>query len=141
MRTHRRRRYVTAVLAALSVSLGGPTAALAVPADAASTTTSSSAQSGAKVGDTPAEFGKTRAVVTPTPAKVGDTPQDFPGASRAPEYNPPTTIEVVRPERTIVRDTDPALPIVLGGLALLVALGTAGAAMRHGRQPNLSRTA
>ena len=74
-------------------------------------------------------------------AKVGDTPRDFPGASRAPEYNPPTTIAVVRPERTIVRDTDPVLPIILGGLALLVALGTAGAAVHHSRHPNLSRTA
>ena len=93
------------------------------------------------MGDTPAEFGKTRAVVVPAAAKVGDTPRDFPGASRAPEYNPPTTIAVVRPERTIVRDTDPALPIILGGLALLVALGTAGAAVHHSRHPNLSRLA
>jgi hypothetical protein len=137
MRTHSRRRYVTAVLAALSVSLAGPAAALAMPSD----TVSPSAPSGAKIGDTPAEFGRTRAVVVPAVAKSGDTPRDFPGASRAPEYNPPTTIAVVRPERTIVRDTDPVLPIILGGLALLVALGTAGAAVHHSRHPNLSRIA
>jgi hypothetical protein len=139
MRTHRRRRYVTAVLAALSVSVTGPTAALAMPSDTEPAT--QSAPSGARIGDTPAEFGQTGAVVVPAVAKAGDTPSDFPGASRAPEYTPVTTIEVVRPERTIVRDADPVLPIVLGGLALLVALGAAGAAVRHTRSPNLSRTA
>ena len=136
MRTYRRRRYVTAVLAALSVSVAGPATALAVPADVVPI----SPQSRPKIGDTPAEFGQTRAVVAPA-AKAGDTPRDFPGASRAPEYDPPTTIAVVRPERTIVRDTDPVLPIVLGVLALLVALGTAGAAVHHSRHPNLGRTA
>jgi hypothetical protein len=55
-----RRRYVTAVLAELSVSLG--TAALALPADAVS----NSAQSQPKVGDTPAEFGMTPEIVSST---------------------------------------------------------------------------
>ena len=54
-------------------------------------------------------------------AKVGDTPADFPGASGAPDV-PPTTIEVVRPERTVVRDVDEALPIALSGAALLIVL-------------------
>ena len=54
-------------------------------------------------------------------AKVGDTPADFPGASGAPDA-PPTTIEVVRPERTVVRDVDEALPIALSGAALLIVL-------------------
>ena len=54
-------------------------------------------------------------------AKVGDTPADFPSASGAPD-GPPTTIEVVRPERTIVRDVDEALPIALSGAALLIVL-------------------
>jgi hypothetical protein len=39
----------------------------------------------------------------------------------------PTTVEVVRPERTIVRDVDEALPIILSGTALALAL--AGLAM------------
>ena len=34
----------------------------------------------------------------------------------------PTTIEVVRPERTIVRDVDQALPIALAGSALVLVL-------------------
>jgi hypothetical protein len=77
-----------------------------------------------KAGDTPADFpGATRApgVGLNAPAKVGDTPADFPGASRAPDVAPPT-IEVVRPERTIVRDVNQALPIALSGAALLIVL-------------------
>jgi hypothetical protein len=78
----------------------------------------------AKVGDTPADFpGASRApsVALKAAAKVGDTPADFPGASRAPSV-PPTTIQVVRPERTVVRDVNEALPIVLSGAALLIVL-------------------
>ena len=151
MRTHRRRnrrRVAAAVLAALAVTTTGPAAALAVPADVAyprpvpetsGPTPSDATQPGVKAGDTPAEFGKP--VFVPA-AKAGDTPSDYPGASRAPEYVPgPTTIEVVRPERTIVRDTDPILPIALAGLALLVAFGAAGAALRRTRSPQLGRTA
>ena len=58
--------------------------------------------------------------------KAGDTKVDSPGASRAPQYDQPRTIQVVRPERTIVRDTDTVLPIALSGAALLVALGLGG---------------
>jgi hypothetical protein len=127
-RTHRR-RIVAAVLAALVVPVAGPASALAVPADV-------------KVGDTPAEFGQP---VAPAP-RTGDTPAEFgqtvaaapkggdtkfdsPGASRAPLYDEPRTITVVRPERTIVRDTESLLPIALSGAALLVALGLAGTAL------------
>jgi hypothetical protein len=38
----------------------------------------------------------------------------------------PTTIEVVRPERTIVRDVDQALPIALAGSALVLVLAMIG---------------
>ena len=34
----------------------------------------------------------------------------------------PTTVEVVRPERTIVRDVDEALPLILSGTALALVL-------------------
>ena len=135
-RTHRR-RIIAAVLTALVVPVAGPASALAVPADV-------------KVGDTPAEFGQP---VAPAP-KIGDTPAEFgqpvalaatagdtkfdsPGASRAPLYDEPRTIQVVRPERTIVRDTDPVLPIALSGVALLVALGLAGTALMRVRSPRL----
>ena len=132
MRTHRRRRYVAAVLAALSVPLVGSTAALAVPSrvpaprrrDAA--TAVHFAQSGAKIGDTPAEFGQSVAAA----AEGRRHPERLPGRQPRPGVHPPTTIEVVRPERTIVRDTDPALPIILGG-----ARAADGARRRRLRDP------
>ena len=80
--------------------------------------------SAAKAGDTPADFpGASRApgVGLDSATKVGDTPADFPGASRAPDIAPPT-IQVVRPERTIVRDVNEVLPIALSGAALLIVL-------------------
>jgi hypothetical protein len=133
----RRRTYrrcsVAAVLAALVIPVV-PAAALAVPADTqyprpvpqtSGPTPSDFTKPAAKVGDTPAEFGQPVAPAT----KVGDTKSDSPGASRAPQYDVPRTIQVVRPERTIVRDTDPLLPIALSGAALLVALGLAGTAL------------
>jgi hypothetical protein len=55
----------------------------------------------------------------------GDTPVDHPGARRA-VTAAPTTIEVVRPERTIVRDVDEALPVILSSTALLLALAGLG---------------
>jgi hypothetical protein len=70
-------------------------------------------------GDTPADYPGVSDHATPTPAPVvGDTPADYPGVSGG--Y---TTVEVVRPERTIVRDVDEVPPITLAALALLVALG------------------
>ena len=131
-RTHRR-HIVAAVLAALVVP-AVPAAALAVPADTqyprpvaqtSGPTPSDSTTPAAKIGDTPAEFGQP---VAPAP-KAGDTKSDSPGASRAPLYDAPRTIQVVRPERTIIRDTDPVLPIALSGAALLLALGLAGTAL------------
>ena len=80
--------------------------------------------SATKVGDTPADFPRASgaaAVALGSAAKVGDTPADFPGASGAPDV-PPTTIQVVRPERTVVRDVNEALPIALSGAALLIVL-------------------
>ena len=57
----------------------------------------------------------------PVDFRGGDTPVDHPGADRAPVAGP-TTIEVVRPERTIVRDVDEALPLILSSTALLLVL-------------------
>ncbi len=47
----------------------------------------------------------------PADFRGGDSPVDHPGASCA--QPAPTTVEVVQPERTIVRNVDDALPIVL----------------------------
>jgi hypothetical protein len=60
----------------------------------------------------------------PADFRGGDSPVDHPGASRA--QPTPTTVEVVQPERTIVRDVDEALPIALAGTALLLVLVTLG---------------
>ena len=51
---------------------------------------------------------------------------------------PPTTITVNLLPRTIVRDVDDALPTILAGLALLVALAPAGFALIRTR--SLQRT-
>ena len=138
MRTRRRRirslAYAASVLAALAVAIAGPTAALAVPADMQyprpipQTQTLTPSAFASKIGDTPADFGRSVAAV----AKVGDTPSDFPGATRA-QATPPTAVTVVRPERTIVRDADSLLPLIVASLALLVALGVAGTALVHQR--------
>ena len=64
---------------------------------------------------------------------------DAPGASRAPNYDPPATIQVVRPERTIVRDVNEELPVIMAGLALLIAVGGAGLALVRTRRIAMSR--
>jgi len=46
---------------------------------------------------------------------------DHPGATRAATAEP-MTIEVVRPERTIVREVDESLPLILSSIALLLGL-------------------
>jgi hypothetical protein len=72
----------------------------------------------------PQTGGKRKSTFPAANFRGGDSPVDHPGASRA--QPTPTTIEVVRPERTIVRDVDQALPIALAGTALLLVLATLG---------------
>jgi energy-converting hydrogenase Eha subunit F len=116
-RTHRR-RVIAAILAALVVpAVSAPGSALALPADQQ------------YPRPVPQTSGPTPSAPTQFAPQVGDTKFDSPGASRAPQYDPPTTIQVVRPERTIVRNTGAVLPIAISGAALLVALGLAGTAL------------
>jgi hypothetical protein len=82
-----------------------------------------------KSGDTPADFPRSPAVTPASGPRAGDTPVDFPGASRAPQFEAPRTIQVVRPERTVVREVNEVLPIVLSGVALLLAMGGVGIAL------------
>ena len=119
--TSDRHRLLAAIPVALCLGLSTATGALAQTAGDTKADYPATAAV-AKIGDTPADFAQP---VAPA-AKAGDTPADDPGASRAPQYDPPTTITVNRPERTIVRHVDDALATVLAGLALLVALATAG---------------
>jgi hypothetical protein len=134
MRSHHRivRRLRTLALALAAIAALAPAAALAnkigdTPADFGKPVTPA-----ARIGDTPADFATgarwtalARYYAT-AGAKVGDTPVDFPGASRAPQYEAPRTISIVRPERTVVRDVNQLLPIVLSSAALLLALGGVG---------------
>ena len=70
----------------------------------------------------------------------GDKPVDHPGATRAPS-SAPTTIEIVRPVRTIVRDVDEALPLILSSAALLLVLAGLGITLvRSGIVPRPSRS-
>lgn len=69
----------------------------------------------------------------PADFRGGDNPADHPGVSRAPGYDEPTTIEVVRPERTIVRDVDQTLPLILSGTALALVLASLGFALTRMR--------
>jgi hypothetical protein len=146
MRYHRRiirRRLRGLALGLAAMALLAPAGASAQPARDVGTSPPQ-----AKVGDTPADFAlgaRWTALAdhyaSLDAAKAGDTPADYPGASRAPQYDPPTTIEVVRPERTVIRDTDDALPIVLAGLAVLIALGGTGSVLVRTRSVQRRPTA
>jgi hypothetical protein len=134
MRTHR----LTAATVSLFL-LSTPAAAMAMPAEtypayprAAAPTTTDFAPA---VGDTKSDLAPAVAATR----RVGDTKADVPGASRAPVYDPPATIQVVRPERTIVRDVNEELPVILAGLALLVALGAGGFALLRTRHAVIGR--
>jgi hypothetical protein len=142
MKSHRCRGHVRALILTLVTC-----AALAAPA-AAEPGADYPQPSSTKIGDTPADFAQPVARASDSKAKagetagdiatglrwtalarsyaaapkVGDTPVDDPGASRAPKYTEPTTIQVVRPERTIVRNVDQVLPVVLSSAALLLVL-------------------
>ncbi|HTE63425.1 MAG TPA: hypothetical protein VK631_23920 [Solirubrobacteraceae bacterium] len=131
----RNRRVVTTIVAAACMAVPASAAANALPptykSDAAqsgsagsppSTDRSDAAQSG--IGALSESASKS--TFPPADFRGGDTPADHPGASRA-ATAAPTTIEVVRPERTIVRDVDQALPLILSSTALLLVL--AGAAI------------
>jgi hypothetical protein len=131
MSSHRRhRRHIRRVALVLGCcALIAPSSAFAqkigdTPADFAKPVTPAP-----KIGDTPADFAAPVVLAAPP----GDTPVDFPGASRAPQYQPPATIQVVHPERTVVRDVDQVLPLVLSGAALLLALFGVGVVMTRTR--------
>jgi len=150
----RNRRAVATIVAASCIALPASASADALPStyktDAAqsgsagspSTDRSDAAQSGSDAGNQaganvaypPAAFnGGDRAqsqssgksAFPPAGFRGGDTPVDHPGASRAASATP-TTIEIVRPERTIVRDVDEVLPLILSSTALLFVLAGFG---------------
>jgi hypothetical protein len=133
------RRALAAIVAATCLAI--PASASAMPYSPPTTTKSDAAQSASK--PTTDRTDAAQAVKDPRQADMhastvkkptfppadfrgGDNPTDHPGMSGAPLYDAPTTIEVVRPERTIVRDVDQALPIALAGSALVLVLAMIG---------------
>jgi hypothetical protein len=71
-------------------------------------------------------------------------PSGFNGGDNPADHAPiaaPSTIEVVRPERTIVRNVDEALPLILSGSALLLVLAGLGITLvRTGMVPRPGRS-
>ena len=102
---------------------GGPGRLDALP----STFTTDAAQS-AQVAADRRRQGDRPTLAEPPRRQPGRTPRHDRGAKPA-----PTTIEVVRPERTIVRDVDEALPIALSGAALLLVLAALAGMLVRGR--------
>jgi hypothetical protein len=103
------RRALAAIVAAVCLAI--PASASAMPYSPPTTTRSDAAQSGGNAGNG-----------APHHPIVGDDIRSHPGMPGMPKYDPPTRIEVVRPERTIVRDVDQALPLILSSTALLLVL-------------------
>jgi nucleoid-associated protein YgaU len=142
MFTHRRATRALALVSALA-ALAAPSGALAQAARDVATSASQ-----AKIDDTRADVapaGAPERYASSVSAKTGDakadvntpvvpvstiadTKADVPGASRAPSYEAPSRIEIVRPERIVVGYVDQALPIALAG-AIALALGGLGVAL------------
>jgi hypothetical protein len=128
----RNRRTVAVIVAASCLAVPASASADSLP----STYRSDAAQSGASVrtpyspagfrgGDSAQNERTAKTTFPPAEFRGGDTPVDHAGVSREPTAAP-TTIEVVRPERTIVRDVDQALPLILSSTALLLVLAGLG---------------
>jgi len=142
MTSHRSRRAALASIGA-ALCLALPGAAAATPSPGSDAAQSGGTQSPAYVspGSDAAQSGSDRTgTYPPADFRGGDSPVDHPGATRA-QPEAPATIEVVRPERTIVREVDEVLPIALSGAALMLALGGLGVALaRTGAMPRFGRT-
>jgi hypothetical protein len=123
------RHAIAAIVAAACLAI--PATAPAMPYEPLHTTTESDAAQAAVQPTTDRTDAAQASPNATTPTSTfpsqgfsGDNPADHPGMSRA--QPTPTTVEVVRPERTIVRDVDQALPIALAGSALVLVLAMIG---------------
>jgi hypothetical protein len=106
--------------------------------DAAQAISAGSLRSGDR-GDAAQSGWAAASAFTPADFHGGDTPADHPGAGRA-LTAAPTTIEVVRLERTIVHDVDEALPLILTGTTLLLVIASLGITLVRTRiEPRPSR--
>jgi hypothetical protein len=134
----RNRRPVATIVAASCIA--APASASAGPpatykSDAAQSGAAGSPQSTDR-SDAAQSSGTARSLFPPADFRGGDSPVDHPGATRAPAA--PTTIEIVRPERTIVRDVDDALPLILSGTAILLVLSGFGLMLVRAPRPGRS---
>jgi hypothetical protein len=131
----RNRRVIAAIVASSCLAVTATASADQMPSSYKSDAAQSGGDTGTpyspagfKGGDS-AQIQRTAATAFPPAGfRGGDTPVDHPGASRAPTAAP-TTIEVVRPERAIVRDVDDVLPLILSSTALLLVLAGLGVAL------------
>jgi hypothetical protein len=132
MRFINNRRVIAAIVATSCLAVTATASADQLPSSYKSDAAQSGSDAGTpyspagfKGGDSAQNQRTTAATFPPAEFRGGDTPVDHPGASRAATVAP-TTIEVVRPERTIVRDVDEALPLILSSTALLLVLAGLG---------------
>jgi hypothetical protein len=130
------RRLVPMIVAALCIAVTTSASAYSPP----STSKSDAAQSGRTTFSPPsttksdaAQSGRT------TFSPPSTTKSDAAQSGRTPSAAP-ATIEVVRPERTIVRDVDQVHPLVLSGIALLLVLGMWIRLIRTGTVPRPGRS-
>jgi hypothetical protein len=114
------RHALAAIVATACLAI--PAAATAMPYEPPTTTRSDAAQSNSDAANG-----------APSRPIVGDDIRSHPGMPGMPKYDPPTRIEVVRPERTIVRDVDQALPLILSSTALLLVLTSLGVTLVRAR--------
>jgi hypothetical protein len=129
----RNRRVIAAIAATSCLTVTAPAQADQLPStyktDAAQADDDGTPYSptGFKGGDSAQTEGTAATAFPPSGFRGGDTPVDHPGASRAQPV--PSTVDVVRPERTIVREVDDALPLILSSTALLLVLAILAVAL------------
>lgn len=137
-----KRRAVAAIIAATCVAAPVSAAAYSLPStyksDAAQST-GAGAQWASDRSDAAQSSGiaaKRAGAYPPSGFNGGDNPAD-----RVAPTAVPMTVEVVRPERTIVRNVDAALPLVLSGSALLLVIAGLGFTLiSTGSAPRLGRS-
>jgi hypothetical protein len=119
------RRAVATIVATSCLAI--PASASAMPISPPVTTKSGAAQSGS-AGSLPATYRSDAAQsgVTTTAPATGSEAVHWGGSLATAAVPAPATIEVVRPERTVVRDVDEMLPLILSSTALLLVLAGFG---------------
>ena len=128
-------RVVAAIVAASCIAVPASASAYSLPA----TYRTDAAQSGTAFS-LPSTY-RTDAAQSGTAFSLPSTYKTDAAQSGGATTAAPMTIEVVRPERTIVRDVDEVLPLILSGSALLLVFAGLGFMLiRSGSVPRLGRS-